>query len=102
QIVTRILEVNPEQRRMRLSLSALEPEPEPEIITEPVQHEEKEFAKPEPKHEKAEHTEKPERREKKAKNRVRALKEAAGYEDDDEMAYNPFAEAFKDADWGNE
>lgn len=102
QIVTRILEVNPEQRRMRLSLSALEPEPEPEIISEPVQHEEKEFAKPEPKHEKAEHTEKPERREKKAKNRVRALKEAAGYEDDDEMAYNPFAEAFKDADWGNE
>ena len=104
EITARVLEVNPEQRRMRLSLSALEPEPEPEPIPEPVQTEEKEQQKPEAKfekHDKAEKGEKSDRRDRKGKNRAKALKESAGYEDNDELSYNPFAEAFKDQDWGN-
>ncbi|MDY6400047.1 MAG: S1 RNA-binding domain-containing protein, partial [Synergistales bacterium] len=34
EVTARVLEVNPEQRRMRLSLAALEPEPEPEPVSE--------------------------------------------------------------------
>ncbi|MBQ7559419.1 MAG: S1 RNA-binding domain-containing protein [Synergistaceae bacterium] len=99
EVMARVLEVNPEQRRMRLSLAALEPEPEPEPIPEP---EEKEQRKPEPKPERQERPERAERRERKGKSRARAIKEAGGYEDDEEMLeYNPFAEAFKDANWNN-
>ena len=97
EVTTRILEVNPEQRRMRLSLAALEPEPEPEVVPEP---EEKEMPKPE---QKAERGEKSERRERKGgKSRAKSIKESGGYEDDEEaLEYNPFAEAFKGADWNN-
>ena len=93
EVTARILEVNPEQRRMRLSLSALEPEPEPEPAAQPeVQTEHK-----------ADHPERGERRERKGKSRTRALKESAGYEDDTEgMDYNPFAEAFKGTEWEKE
>lgn len=98
EIVTRVLEVNPEQRRMRLSLAALEPEPEPE----PVQQEEKEQRRPEQKQERQDRGERSERRERKGKSRARAIKESGGYEDDGEMLeYNPFAEAFKDANWND-
>ena len=50
---------------------------------------------------KAERGEKPERRERKGgKSRAKSVKESGGYEDDEEaLEYNPFAEAFKDADW---
>ncbi len=101
EVVTRVLEVNPEQRRMRLSLSALEPEPEPEPVA--VEEEkEKEQRRPEQKPERQERGERSERRERKGKSRARAIKESGGYEDDGEMLeYNPFAEAFKGADWNN-
>ena len=93
EVTARILEVNPEQRRMRLSLSALEPEPEPEPAAQPEAHAEQ----------KAERPERGERRDRKGKSRTRALKESAGYEDDAEgMDYNPFAEAFKGTEWEKE
>jgi len=97
EITTRVLEVNPEQRRMRLSLAALEPEPEPEPVLMP---EEKELLKLD---QKPERGEKSERRERKGgKSRAKTIKESGGYEDDGEaLEYNPFAEAFKDADWNN-
>lgn len=99
EVTARVLEVNPGQRRMRLSLAALEPEPEPEPVVQP---EEKEQHKPESKPERQERAERSERRERKGKSRARAIKESGGYEDDEEMLeYNPFAEAFKDADWNN-
>ncbi len=95
EITARVLEVNPEQRRMRLSLSALEPEPEPEPA--PVR-EERAPGKPD------QRIERPERRERKGRGRTRTIRDNAGYGDDgDEMlSYNPFAEAFKDADWDKE
>ena len=100
EIVTRVLEVNPEQRRMRLSLAALEPEPEPVPVPQPEEKEQQH--KPEQKQERQERPERQERRERKGKSRARAIKEAGGYEDDGEvLEYNPFAEAFKDADWNN-
>ena len=90
EVTARVLEVNPEQRRMRLSLSALEPEPEPEPA--PVR-EEREAGKPEGKPERSE------RGGRKGK-RNRPMKDSTGYEDDGEaLEYNPFAEAFKGADW---
>mgnify|MGYP002626425967 CR=1 FL=1 len=103
ELTARILEVDPEQRRMRLSLSALEPEPEPEVLPRaegtPEQQQQKvgrdsREARPE----------RGERRERsKGKSRQRALREAAGYEDDSEgMDYNPFAEAFKGTEWENQ
>ena len=98
EVETRVLEVNPEQRRMRLSMRELEPEPEPEPV--PVK-EEQEVIKPE----RSERPDQPkrEKREKRGKSRARALKESAGYEDDEEgVVYNPFAEAFKGTDWTNE
>ena len=88
EITARVLEVNPTDRRMRLSLSALEPEPEPEPV---VQQEEK----PE--------QQKPEKRDRRGRNRGKSVKETAGYEDDEEgLAYNPFAEAFKDINLSEE
>ena len=100
EITTRVLEVNAEQRRMRLSLSALEPEPEPAPV---VEQEERAPRKPDQKQERQERGERPERRDRKAKSRARALKESAGYGDDtEELEYNPFAEAFKGANWTNE
>ncbi len=97
EVTARVLEVNPEQRRMRLSLSALEPEPEPE----PVQP--REEREPRRQEQKGERPEKGERRERKGKSRSRTLKESAGYEDDGEMLeYNPFAEAFRGTEWGKE
>ena len=93
EVTARVLEVDPVQRRMRLSISALEPEPEPE----PVPQEE---AKPE---QKAERPDKAERRERRGKSRQRTIRENAGYEDDSEgMEYNPFAEAFKGTEWENQ
>ena len=92
EVTARILEVNPEQRRMRLSLSALEPEPEPEPVAQPEARSEQ----------KGERPERSERRDRKGKSRSRAIKESAGYEDDSEgMDYNPFAEAFKGTEWEN-
>ena len=100
EVTARVLEVNPEQRRMRLSLSALEPEPEPAPV---VEQEERAPRKQEQRPERQERGERPERRDRKAKSRARALKESAGYGDDtEELEYNPFAEAFKNADWSNE
>ena len=92
EVTARILEVNPEQRRMRLSLSALEPEPEPEPVAQPEARSEQKAEKPE----------RGDRRDRKGK-RQRTLKESAGYEDDTEgMDYNPFAEAFKGTEWEKE
>ena len=100
EVTARVLEVNPEQRRMRLSLSALEPEPEPAPV---VEREERPARRSEQRSERQERGERPERRDRKAKSRARALKESAGYGDDtEELEYNPFAEAFKDANWSNE
>ena len=95
EVTARILEVDPGQRRMRLSLSALEPEPEPEPVVKAES----------PRAElKGERPEKGERRERKGgKSRSRNLKESAGYEDDSEEGmYNPFAEAFKGTEWENQ
>ena len=93
EVTARILEIDPVQRRMRLSLSALEPEPEPA----PVDLE----GKPEPRSDRPERGERKERRG--GKGRARTLKESAGYEDDSEgMEYNPFAEAFKGTEWGSQ
>lgn len=110
EVTTRVLEVNPGQRRMRLSLSALEElPPEPEPVVQEKQPEEKE--KPVKQRERSEKTEKPEKPERengqKRQNRggkasrAKALKESTGYGDDEDEAisYNPFAEAFKDANW---
>lgn len=96
EVETRILEINPEQRRMRLSMSALEPEPEPE----PVPVEEKAVSEGRP--DRPERGEKREKGEKRGKSRSRSLKESAGYEDEEEgVGYNPFAEAFKGTEWDN-
>lgn len=93
EVTARVLEVNPEQRRMRLSLSALEPEPEP--APAPVR-EERESGKPEGKPERSE------RAGRKGK-RNRPVKDSTGYEDDGEaLEYNPFAEAFKGSEWSKE
>ena len=97
EVTARVLEVNPEQRRMRLSLSALEPEPEPEPMPEKPERE------PRRADQKGERPERGERKERKGKSRTRTLKESAGYEDDGEMLeYNPFAEAFKGTNWSTE
>lgn len=98
EVTARVLEVNPEQRRMRLSLSALEPAPEPEPAPA---REEREAGKPEPR---GDRPERGERRERRGKGgRSRGFRETSGYEDDGEaLEYNPFAEAFKGADWAKE
>ena len=91
EVTARVLEVNPEQRRMRLSLAALEPEPEPEPAFSGAVEEQTELREG-----------KPERRDRKSR-RPRTLRESAGYEDDGEaLEYNPFAEAFKGTDWNKE
>lgn len=88
EVTARVLEVSPEQRRMRLSLSALEPEPEPAPARE-----EREPGKPEGKPERSD-------RAGRKRSRTRPVKDTSGYEDDGEaLEYNPFAEAFKGADW---
>ena len=90
EVTARVLEVSPEQRRMRLSLSALEPEPEPAPVRE-----EREPGKP---------GAKPERSERGRKGkRNRTEKDSTGYEDDGEaLEYNPFIEAFKGSEWVKE
>lgn len=99
-VTARVLEVNPEQRRMRLSLSALEPEPEP--APEPVK-EERAPGKPDFKAERPERGERGERRERRNRRGNRPVQERTGYEDDGEaLEYNPFAEAFKGTDWPQE
>ena len=98
EVTARVLEVNPEQRRMRLSMSVLEPEPEPEPVPE-QQEEDTQGRRPEAR---GERSERPERRERK-KSRAKTVRENAGYEDDEEgMSYNPFAEAFKGTEWDNQ
>ncbi len=94
-VTARVLEVNPEQRRMRLSLSELEPEPEPA----PVQPKE-ERTERRSEHSKGERPERGEGRGRKGK-RSKPQKDSTGY-DDDEAMYNPFAEAFKGTDWEKE
>ena len=98
EVTARVLEVNPEQRRMRLSLSALEPVPEPEPAPA---REEREPGRPEPR---GDRPERGERRERKGKGgRSRGFRESSGYEDDGEaLEYNPFAEAFKGSEWAKE
>ena len=96
EVDTRILEINPAERRMRLSMSALEPEPEPE----PLPVEEKRASEGRP--ERPERGERREKGEKRSRSRGKSVKESAGYEDDSEgMDYNPFAEAFKGTEWDN-
>ena len=97
EVMARILEVDPVQRRMRLSMSVLEPEPEIEAVPQAEGSTEQKAGR-EPREGK------PERRERgKGKARQRALRESAGYEDDTEgMDYNPFAEAFKGTEWENQ
>ncbi len=114
EVTAKILEVSPEQRRMRLSLKALEeiPEPEPEIEqanqnTGRPQRRDDRHDKPERdmKSERPEREMKADRGEgnkkaaKKSQNKARSFaKEAAGYTDEDSeaLAFNPFAEALKD------
>ena len=94
EVETRILEINPAERRMRLSMSVLEPEPEPE----PAPVEEKRSSEGRP--ERPERGERREKGEKRSRSRGKSVKESAGYEDDSEgMDYNPFAEAFKGTEW---
>ena len=96
EVTARVLEVNPEQRRMRLSLAALEPEPEPEPA--PAKPE-REPGKPD---QRGERTDRGEHRERRPKNR-RPVKDSTGYEDDsEEVAYNPFADAFRGTEWVKE
>ena len=94
EVTARILEVDPAQRRMRLSLSALEPEPVQEAAPEMEGRPEQRGDRPD----------RGERRDRKGgKSRQRAIKESAGYEDDSEEGlYNPFAEAFKGTEWEKE
>lgn len=96
EVTARVLEVNPGQRRMRLSLSALE-EPAPSTESLPAAP-----AMPIP-----EPQQKPSRRQQEDRDRgerraprKERTKEARFFMDDDEgLSYNPFAEAFKGHDW---
>lgn len=107
EVTVRVIEVNPTQRRMRLSLSALE---EPEVQPEPEQPEAAEAgaevetaaadtaAKPQAQvkpQAKAQGKGKRSRSASGAKT-VKAPKETTAFEDDGGLSYNPFAEAFKD------
>ncbi|MBR0097111.1 MAG: S1 RNA-binding domain-containing protein [Synergistaceae bacterium] len=107
EVTVRVIEVNPTQRRMRLSLSALE---EPEVQPEPEQPEAAEAgaevetaaadtaAKPQAQAKpqaKAQGKGKRSRSASGAKT-VKAPKETTAFEDDGGLSYNPFAEAFKD------
>ena len=112
EVTARILEVDPSQRRMRLSLSALEPEPEPAPEVENIEREEVAENKPQRREnrqrdrgERSNKPEKSERRERPNKKpRAKTVRENTSYTDDDAegIAYNPFAEAFKDANWSAE
>ncbi len=112
EVTARILEVDPSQRRMRLSLSALEPEPEPAPEVENIEREEVAENKPQRREnrqrdrgERSNKPEKSERRERPNKKpRAKPVRENTSYTDDDAegIAYNPFAEAFKDANWSAE
>ncbi|MBR0221553.1 MAG: S1 RNA-binding domain-containing protein [Synergistaceae bacterium] len=107
EVTVRVIEVNPTQRRMRLSLSALE---EPEVQPEPEQPAAAEAgaevetaaadtaAKPQAQTKpqaKAQGKGKRSRSASGAKT-VKAPKETTAFEDDGGLSYNPFAEAFKD------
>ena len=94
-VTARVLEVNPEQRRMRLSLSELEPKPEPEPVQPKEERPERRADQP--------RGERPERGEGKGRKgkRSKTQKESAGYIEEEAM-YNPFAEAFKGTDWEKE
>lgn len=94
-VTARVLEVNPEQRRMRLSLSALEPEPEPELVQPKEERPERRADQP-----RGERPERGEGRGRKGK-RSKPQKDMNSYEEDEAM-YNPFAEAFKGTDWDKE
>ena len=106
EVTVRVIEVNPTQRRMRLSLSALE---EPEVMPEPEQPEAAAAAEVEMAA--AETAAKPQAQAKaqpKAQGKgkrarsasgakaIKAPKETTAFEDDGGLSYNPFAEAFKD------
>ena len=106
EVTVRVIEVNPTQRRMRLSLSALE---EPEVMPEPEQPEAAAAAEVETAA--AETAAKPQAQAKaqpKAQGKgkrarsasgakaIKAPKETTAFEDDGGLSYNPFAEAFKD------
>lgn len=107
EVTVRVIEVNPTQRRMRLSLSALE---EPEVMPEPEKPEAAEAAA-EVETAAAETASKPQAQAKaqpKAQGKgkrarsasgakaIKAPKETTAFEDDGGLSYNPFAEAFKD------
>lgn len=109
EVTVRVIEVNPAQRRMRLSLSALEePEPEPEqpeVVSEAAASEVETAAAPEtakPQGQgKGQARGKGEQRGKRSRSgsgakAVKAPKETTAFEDDGNLSYNPFAEAFKD------
>ena len=103
EVTARILEVDPGQRRMRLSLSALEPEPEPEAVPQ-AEGSDEQTQQAQQKGGREGREPRAERRERgKGKSRQRAIRESAGYEDDSEEGmYNPFAEAFKGTEWEKE
>ena len=90
EVLARVIEVSPSQRRMRLSLSALEepaaPEEQPaEQEQQPQQHRAEQQSKPQSKKQQGEGKE--DRRSQRAQKDVIL--------DDDSLSYNPFAEAFK-------
>ena len=125
EVTTRILEVNPEQRRMRLSLKALEELPEPEpgqeipVDATPVQPSQRRQNRRDDRRNRSddekEHerefkanrnssksdgegsNKRPARSNKPARARTFTQPQPAGYTDEDSeaLAFNPFAEAFK-------
>ncbi len=107
EVTVRVIEVNPGQRRMRLSLSALEEPPaELEQPEQPVETEETaEVAAPaaapaqtqaKAQQPKAKSEQRGRRSQKSAAKAPKAPRETTAFEDDGGLSYNPFAEAFKD------
>lgn len=117
EVTVRVIEVNPAQRRMRLSLSALEEPPaqpeEPEqfvsVSTEEIKEiraAEKPKAAAEQRQPKSQQDRPKRERGAKAANKggrrsqkssaPKVSKDTTAFEDDGALSYNPFAEAFKD------
>lgn len=110
EVTVRVIEVNPGQRRMRLSLSALEEPPaEPEQPEQTVETSETaeaaapavEAAAPVQQQAKAQQPKaksepRGRRSQKSAAKAPKAPREITAFEDDGGLSYNPFAEAFKD------
>ncbi|MCR5347648.1 MAG: S1 RNA-binding domain-containing protein [Fretibacterium sp.] len=91
EIVARVIEVNPSQRRMRLSLSALE---EPVVEEQPKEETQQASAETAAPRETQQQPRK--QREGKEGGRRGQRPQRESLLDDDVLSYNPFAEAFKD------